>query len=225
MANLVTVGRIALLFVAVAFIYSGDAAATAAAVAITALVIFGDAVDGWVARAWSRPTVFGSVFDIAGDRIVENVYWIVFAHLGLVPIWVPLVVVSRSFLVDALRSLALMEGKTAFGANTMMRSRPGRWIASSRISRASYGFAKAAVFCTVLLQLAIVRGLGLAAEGASGSAVWTLINRGGLNVLNEGGLVAALAIFNTVLVYFVVGFGVLRGLMVLYDTREKIFSV
>jgi len=213
MANLVTVGRIALVFVAIAFVYTGEAGATALAALVTALVIFGDAVDGWVARAWSRPTVFGSIFDIAGDRIVENVYWIVFAQVNLVPIWVPLVIVCRSFLVDAVRSLALLEGKTAFGERTMMRSRLGLWLASSRFSRASYGFAKAAVFCTVLIQFALERSVGIAGERAAGPAA-----------LAQGGPLAALAVANFILVYFVVGFGLLRGLVVLYDTREKILS-
>jgi CDP-diacylglycerol--glycerol-3-phosphate 3-phosphatidyltransferase len=205
MANLVTIGRIALLFVAIAFVYTGEAGPTALAALVTALVIFGDAVDGWVARAWSRPTVFGSIFDIAGDRIVENAYWIVFAHLGLVPIWVPLVLICRSFLVDAVRSLALIEGKTAFGESTMMRSRLGVWVASSRFSRATYGVAKAIVFCTVLIQLALERAIGDAAFA-------------------QGGPLAALAVANLILVYFVVGFGLLRGIMVLYDTRAKIFA-
>ena len=50
--------------------------------------------------------------------------------------------ITRSFAVDAVRSLALAEGKTAFGDKTMMQSRLGLWLAASRFHRALYGVTK-----------------------------------------------------------------------------------
>ena len=46
------------------------------------------------------------IFDIAGDRVVENAYWIVFSNLALVPVAFPLIVMTRGFAVDSLRSSA-----------------------------------------------------------------------------------------------------------------------
>ncbi|MCA0269008.1 MAG: hypothetical protein LCH53_07300 [Bacteroidetes bacterium] len=44
-------------------------------------------IGGWVvARKLGEASLLGSVLDIASDRIVEAVRWVVFAHLGLIPI-------------------------------------------------------------------------------------------------------------------------------------------
>ena len=87
------------------------------------IVVFAsDGLDGWVARKRGSTSQFGAVFDIAGDRIVENALWIIFADLDLIPVWVPLMVMTRGFLVDGLRSLSYVEGMTAFGESNMMRS-------------------------------------------------------------------------------------------------------
>ena len=39
------------------------------------------ALDGWVARKRGSASTFGAVFDILGDRIVENALWVIFADL------------------------------------------------------------------------------------------------------------------------------------------------
>ena len=162
MANLITAARVALLFIAVGFIYlslprEGQPAepvwALVAAV-LTLIVFIGDAIDGLVARARGEANALGAVIDIAGDRIVENVYWVVLAHIGLLSVWFPLVMLVRSFVVDALRTLALREGMTAFGERTMMRSRLGIWLAASRFHRGLYGSAKVVTFIWLILELA-----------------------------------------------------------------------
>src|SRR5438477_8381441 len=122
MANLITLGRVLLLFITIGFIYlgwpgnglPGDALLLLIATFLTLIVFISDAIDGLVARARGETSEFGAVVDIAGDRIVENAYWIVFAHLGLISVWFPLVQIARAFTVDALRWLALAQGKTAF---------------------------------------------------------------------------------------------------------------
>lgn len=146
MANLITVGRLLLLFVVVGFVYRAPVALAAVSMVGIALVFAGDGIDGWVARRRGSSSQFGAVFDIAGDRVVETVLWIVFADLGAVPIWVPLLVVTRGSVVDALRSLSYADGGTAFGERTMMRSAVTRWLTAGRFMRGLYGYAKAAGF-------------------------------------------------------------------------------
>lgn len=146
MANAITIGRVGLLFVVVYLTYVGDTALILTAMGLLILVIVADGLDGWVARRRHETSTFGAVFDIAGDRIVENVLWIAFAHLGLIPVWVPLLVITRGFIVDALRSLALQEGMTAFGDRTMMRSALTRWLTAGRFMRALFGVMKAVAF-------------------------------------------------------------------------------
>lgn len=146
MANLITVGRLILLFVVIWMIYVGDVQVIELCMLLIILVFASDGLDGWVARKRGSSSAFGAVFDIAGDRIAENALWIVFADLDLVPIWVPLLVVTRGFLVDGLRSLSLMQGMTPFGANNMMRSSLTEWLTAGRFLRGFYGWAKAAGF-------------------------------------------------------------------------------
>ncbi len=146
MANLITVGRLILLFVVVAMIYQWPVDLALLSMALLIVVFAGDGLDGWVARRRNATSQFGAVFDIAGDRIVETVLWVVFANLNLIPVWAPLAVITRGGVVDALRSLSYAEGMTAFGERTMMRSPVTRWLTSGRFMRGFYGYAKAAGF-------------------------------------------------------------------------------
>ncbi|MCC6626777.1 MAG: CDP-alcohol phosphatidyltransferase family protein [Chloroflexi bacterium] len=147
MANLITLGRLVLLFLTLGLLYSGSAALALTALLLTIVIFAADGLDGWVARRRGSDSQFGAIFDIAGDRVVENAYWIVFANLQLVPVAFPLIVMTRGFAVDSLRSLSYGEGKTAFGSSTMMRSALTRWLTGSRFMRGLYGVVKAVAFC------------------------------------------------------------------------------
>lgn len=142
MANLITVGRICLLFAVVAAIYLGNVAVISVCMVLIALTILLDGVDGFVARRRGETSQLGAIFDIAGDRIVENVLWVVFADLDLIPVWVPLLVITRGFIVDGLRSLSFAEGMTIFGEKNMMRSAFTRWLTAGRFMRGLFGYAK-----------------------------------------------------------------------------------
>jgi CDP-diacylglycerol---glycerol-3-phosphate 3-phosphatidyltransferase len=152
--NLVIATRVALAFVAAGLLFTGPAAAAAVGVALVVVVIAMDALDGIAARRLGVASKLGGILDITADRIVEHVFWITFAVAHQVALWVPLVVVTRSFLVDAARGLAHAQGRTAFGNETMARSRLARFLTSSRTMRNAYGGAKVAAF--VLLGLLVV---------------------------------------------------------------------
>lgn len=110
------------------------------------VVVAMDGLDGYVARKTGVSDAIGGVMDITADRIVEHVFWIYFAVAGLIPLWVPLVIVTRSFLVDAVRGLAAARGRTAFGPASMMTSPAARFLVSSRFMRNLYGVAKVSPF-------------------------------------------------------------------------------
>lgn len=154
LANTITVGRLGLLAVCVALLYTGHPPHLWWATGLTVVLIALDGVDGIVARRRGEASVLGSVLDIAIDRVVENVYWVAFVGLGLIPVWVALVVVSRGILTDAIRGYALSRGDTAFG---MMRSPLGRALVSGRFMRGFYGLAKAVAFTAVIAAHALRR--------------------------------------------------------------------
>ena len=141
-ANAITVYRLILTFIVLAVF--GTNTYISIACIFTILIIFiMDSVDGIVARKKNQTSTFGAVFDIVADRIVENVFWIYFAYIGLVPIWMPIVVVTRGLLTDGVRSIALTEGKAPF---EMMTIPWAQALTSSRISRSVYGIAKTVAF-------------------------------------------------------------------------------
>lgn len=128
------------------------------AMLLTVVVLWMDALDGWVARRTGQTSDMGALLDITGDRIVENVFWIYFAVAGVVSFWVPLVVITRGFLTDTVRSLQFERGHTPFGPKTAMRSSWSRFLVASRFMRGLYGGAKLAAFCALGFLLVLGRG-------------------------------------------------------------------
>jgi len=150
-ANGVTLLRIALLFLLVALVYTGSIWARLGAAVLAAIVIIMDWLDGFLARKLNISTTLGSVLDITGDRIVENVLWIVLSDLNLIPVWIPIVVVSRGIMTDSVRNYALKYGKTAFGKTTMMRTKLGKFLTGSPIMRTSYAVMKGVTFTLLII--------------------------------------------------------------------------
>ncbi len=148
MANLITLTRLNLLFVLVAIAYWAPPAVQLANAPLILVIIALDGVDGYVARRRGETSRFGSIFDIAVDRAVENVLWIVLGNLGLVPIWVAIVFIVRGAIVDTVRHARMDGGASALG---IMRSRLGRWLVTSRVMRGAYGGVKALTFAFALM--------------------------------------------------------------------------
>ena len=149
-ANLVTVGRVAVALATLAMLWLPGDPWRWAAFVLTVLVIWGDALDGYLARKFKQASKFGAMLDIVGDRIVEMAYWIAFSALGWVPVWVPLLFLVRGNFVDAIRSIAGEQGFTAFGEKTMQKSVLARFLVASNFSRFTYAVAKAFAFCLLI---------------------------------------------------------------------------
>lgn len=151
-ANGVTVLRFPLMMLVIWLLYQGGATGKMAAVGLIALLMFMDTLDGAVARWRKETTLLGSALDIATDRAVEIVMWVVFAHLGLVSILVPLVVIIRGALVDSIRDVGAQRG---ISAHAMMRTRAGKWIVASPVMRTGYALVKILAFLALALTLAL----------------------------------------------------------------------
>ncbi len=150
-ANSISILRVLLCFVVVSLLFSSHADSYPLAFVLTIVVIWMDGLDGYAARKLGESSPVGAVIDILSDRIVEQVYWISFAVLGWIPLWMPLLVVTRGVCVDGLRALALQEGYTAFGQSSMMQTWWGILLTSSRFSRWTYAVTKAMAFAFLIL--------------------------------------------------------------------------
>jgi CDP-diacylglycerol---glycerol-3-phosphate 3-phosphatidyltransferase len=199
MANLITIGRLGLLFVTIALIYTRSFPLVAVMAVMIMIVFLSDALDGYIARKQGSTSEFGAVLDIAGDRVVENALWIVFAHLGMIGVWAPLLVMTRGFFVDTMRGVGYAKGKTAFGENTMARTPITRFLTASRFMRAFYGAAKgiAFVFLTALFAARL--------DGAEGTLYASVIDSW------------PMLVFGWFMVYASLALTIIRGVPVLID--------
>jgi CDP-diacylglycerol--glycerol-3-phosphate 3-phosphatidyltransferase len=140
------------LFLYLALLYYGNETALLWNTALIILIFALDGLDGWIARKRGETTLLGSVLDIATDRTLEYVLWVVFAHINLISVVVPIIVLIRGTLVDAIRSLGMKGGVSAFD---QIHSSLNQFLVSSRFMRAFYGVVKtlAAVFLTLAFAL------------------------------------------------------------------------
>jgi CDP-diacylglycerol--glycerol-3-phosphate 3-phosphatidyltransferase len=198
MANTITLARLPFLVVIVTLLYLDVPQIHVVTAGLVLLLILMDTLDGMIARRRREVGMLGSKLDIAVDRIVEMVLWVVYANLGLIPVAVPIIVIIRGGLVDTVRSFSLVWGETSFG---MMRTRLGQWLVGGSVMRTLYGLVKAIAFCTLALALGL-RGLWAGTSRADGAeAVY---------------LVAVIASWTAVAICLV------RGIPVLWEARTRL---
>lgn len=200
--NQITGLRILMAFVAVALFGHGAAASATAVLLIVGAVCL-DAVDGYVARRRNLATPLGAQLDILGDRVIENLLFTYFAVAGLISLWVPVVFFVRGVFTDFVRELASRAGRTAFGPASMMQTRWGHLLVSSRASRAAYGVLKCVCFCWLGARLT------LASPGA-GAELAALVSA----------LQPEILLATRMLVFSAVAFCLARGLPVLWEGRR-----
>ena len=190
LANIITLARLPLLLLLVGLLFVPDFAVRSCGLALLVVLFLMDWFDGYVARLRNEVTELGAVLDIAINRAVENILWITFMYLGLVPLWVPIIFLIRSFIVDSIRGVALTRGKSGFG---MMHSVVGRFLVASRFMRALYGLAKGVTFGFLYLT-------------------WAL-------ALKDPNVLITLHPLNQALIFFTTGLCLIRGLPVIQDGR------
>lgn len=150
MANAITLVRFLLLFVLVAMMYFAAPTWQLLDLPLLIAMLLFDWLDGVVARRRNEATLFGAVFDIAVDRIVEGVMWVALAHLGLVPVWVPMYFIVRGQLTDSIRQVGARAGTAPYD---MMRTHWGRVLVVGNFMRGmSCGSKMAAFGWAVLMQ-------------------------------------------------------------------------
>jgi phosphatidylglycerophosphate synthase len=158
LANWITLSRLPLLLINVLALFLGSPPVRLAAVVLLFLGLMLDTVDGMVARKTGQTTLFGSVLDIAVDRTYELVLWVCFADLRMIPAAIPLIVIARTTLTDAFRSIGVAQGMAPFAQH---RTALGRFLVGSTWMRVGYSVSKITTFC----GLALVQALSGFPEG------------------------------------------------------------
>lgn len=70
-----------------------------------------DFIDGYLARSRNMVTDFGKVADAIADKILVNGLLIILAYDRLIPILVPVVIITRDIIVDSLKMISGNKGK------------------------------------------------------------------------------------------------------------------
>ncbi len=180
MANWITLARYPLLLACLAILYLGSPPARLAGAVLLFLGLLLDTVDGVVARARSETSLIGSVLDIAADRTYELSLWVSFAYLGLVPAVIPLVVLARTTITDALRSVGVAEGTAPLDQQAAPLA---RFVVASPWMRTGYSATKLGAFCGLALAHAFLgypaesglRGLAPDLLTAANAVAWAAV--------------------------------------------------
>jgi phosphatidylglycerophosphate synthase len=151
LANWITLSRFPLLLLTVLILYFGSAPMRLAGVALLFGGLMLDTVDGVVARKRGETSLFGSVLDIAADRTYELILWVCFADLGMIPVVIPLIIIARTTLTDAFRSIGVGQGTAPFAQH---RTALSRFLVGSSWMRSGYAVTKVITFCGLALAQA-----------------------------------------------------------------------
>lgn len=103
MANAITLSRFPLLFLYIALLYTENPTIIFWCVPFVVFISLMDMFDGIIARRFGEVSLLGSTLDIAVDRAFEIILWVVYANLKLVPVIIPIIVITRGTLTDAIR--------------------------------------------------------------------------------------------------------------------------
>ncbi|MBS5449744.1 MAG: CDP-diacylglycerol--glycerol-3-phosphate 3-phosphatidyltransferase [Coriobacteriia bacterium] len=112
-ANVVTVVRIACIPVLVLLMlmeWGTPNVRGFVSLVVFALISLTDTLDGYLARSRNEVTTFGKFMDPIADKLLVMAAMLALVQLGSLPAWVPLVIVSREFLVSGLRMVAASAG-------------------------------------------------------------------------------------------------------------------
>lgn len=142
-ANFIVLFRSLLVFIIILFLSLDSLSWKIAGLALLIFIAILDWVDGHVARRYNISSKLGGLIDTLGDRITENLLIVFFAYRNLIPIFVPLIFVARSFISDFIRYLGYQNNISTFAIN---KSRLGIIFVASRASRVLYLLFKIIIF-------------------------------------------------------------------------------
>lgn len=112
-ANLVTLSRIALIPVVVAFYYSSLPTGQILATVVFVIASVSDWLDGYLARKLKQTSEFGAFLDPVADKLLVVVVLILLVTVHASLLLATAIIVAREILVSALREWMASQGKRA----------------------------------------------------------------------------------------------------------------
>jgi len=143
LANITTLIRVILIFFAISFLFHNGSRFCIWGIMVLLLAFLLDGVDGIMAKKFDANNKVGDLIDTLGDRITENTLLVFLVYKNLIPLFVPLIFITRSFISDFVRFLAFQKGIKTFLINT---SYLGYCLVASKSSRIIYLVLKFTVF-------------------------------------------------------------------------------
>ena len=78
-----------------------------------------DKLDGYIARSRNQVTTFGKFLDPLADKILVLTAMIMLVEMGRLPAWIPVIVLSREFIVSGYRLIAVEKGGKVIAASVL----------------------------------------------------------------------------------------------------------
>lgn len=124
LANKLTIFRMILVPIMVVFAYlpiGGEIAGVAITMIIMDVIFIiasiTDKLDGYIARSRNQVTTFGKFLDPLADKILVLSAMVILVEKGLLPAWIPVIVLAREFIVSGFRLIAVQKGGTVIAAS------------------------------------------------------------------------------------------------------------
>lgn len=126
--NGVTMLRIALIPVFLAFLTYENRRNSFIAAVVFSVAAISDWIDGWLARVTKKITTLGKFLDPLADKLIVLSALVMLLRLGRVPVWVVVLIFAREFLISGLRTIAATEGLV------ISASQGGKWKTSLQLT-------------------------------------------------------------------------------------------
>lgn len=110
-ANKLTILRIILVPVFMAFLMMEDIWCRVVALIIFVAASATDAIDGYIARNYNQITTFGKFMDPLADKMLTTAAFLVLLEHGRVSSVAVMIVLAREFMVSGVRMIAVSDGK------------------------------------------------------------------------------------------------------------------
>ena len=115
--NLITISRILLLPILMYLMWDKDNVNNVLITIIFIIIGLSDLLDGILARHMNAVTNIGKIIDPTADKLTVLVVSLMLVHIGRLDVLIPILIISREFLVVTLRAVAASENMIIQASN------------------------------------------------------------------------------------------------------------